>query len=58
MPSNGRSLEEEEEEAEEEERVSALYIPFFFQVSWGGVRLSPLGTSATNWLIVPASDDR
>jgi hypothetical protein len=27
-------------------------------VSWGGVRLSPLGTSATNWLIVPAPDDR
>jgi hypothetical protein len=25
---------------------------------WGGVRLSPLGTSATNWLIVPAPDDR
>jgi hypothetical protein len=27
-------------------------------VSWGGVRLSSLGTSATNWPIVPASDDR
>jgi hypothetical protein len=27
-------------------------------VSWGGVRLSPLGTSATNWPIVPAPDDR
>jgi hypothetical protein len=26
----------------------------FFLVSWGGVRLSPLGTSATNWPIVPA----
>jgi hypothetical protein len=25
-----------------------------FLVSWGGVRLSPLGTSATNWPIVPA----
>jgi hypothetical protein len=25
----------------------------FFLVSWGGVRLSPLGTSATNWPIVP-----
>jgi hypothetical protein len=24
--------------------------------SWGGVRLSPLGTSATNWPIVPAPD--
>jgi hypothetical protein len=30
----------------------------FFLVSWGGVRLSPLGTSATNWPIVPARDDR
>jgi hypothetical protein len=29
---------------------------FFF--SWSGVRLSPLGTSATNWPIVPAPDDR
>jgi hypothetical protein len=25
---------------------------------WGGVRLSALGTSATNWPIVPAPDDR
>jgi hypothetical protein len=30
----------------------------FFLVSWGGVRLSPLGTSATNWPILPAPDDR
>jgi hypothetical protein len=31
----------------------------FFLVSWrGGVRLSPLGTSATNWSIVPVPDDR
>jgi hypothetical protein len=30
----------------------------FFLVSWGGVRLSPLGTSVTNWPIVSASDDR
>jgi hypothetical protein len=29
-----------------------------FLVSWGGVRLSPLGTSATNWPIVPVPDDR
>jgi hypothetical protein len=29
-----------------------------FLVSWGGARLSPLGTSATNWPIVPAPDDR
>jgi hypothetical protein len=26
-------------------------------ISWDGVRLSPLGTSATDWSIVPASDD-
>jgi hypothetical protein len=31
---------------------------FFFLVSCGGVRLSPLGTSAPNWPIVPAPDDR
>jgi hypothetical protein len=29
-----------------------------FLVSWGGVRLSPLSMSATNWPIVPAPDDR
>jgi hypothetical protein len=29
----------------------------FFLVSWDAVRLSPLGTSATNWPIVPAPDD-
>jgi hypothetical protein len=29
----------------------------FCLVSWGGVRLSPLGTSVTNWPIVPAPDD-
>jgi hypothetical protein len=29
-----------------------------FLVSWGWVRLSPLGTSATNWRIVAAPDDR
>jgi hypothetical protein len=28
----------------------------FFLISWVGVRLSPLGTSATNWPIVPAPD--
>jgi hypothetical protein len=27
-------------------------------VSWGGVRLCPLGMSATVLLIVPAPDDR
>jgi hypothetical protein len=30
----------------------------FFLISWGGVRLSPLGTSATVWPIVPDPDDR
>jgi hypothetical protein len=29
----------------------------FFLFSWGGVRLSPLGTSATKWPTVPAPDD-
>jgi hypothetical protein len=28
-----------------------------FLFSWGGVRLSPLGTLATNWPIVPDPDD-
>jgi hypothetical protein len=31
---------------------------FLDTVSCGGVRLSPLGTSATNWPIGPAPDDR
>jgi hypothetical protein len=31
---------------------------FFLLVPCGGVRLSPLGTSATNWNIVTAPDDR
>jgi hypothetical protein len=31
---------------------------FFGGVSWGGVRLSPLGTSANIWHIVPAPDVR
>jgi hypothetical protein len=29
-----------------------------FSVSWVEVRLSPLGTSATNWPILPAPVDR
>jgi hypothetical protein len=29
-----------------------------FLISWGGVRLSPLGTSATNSPVVPPPDDR
>jgi hypothetical protein len=36
-------------------RVTSLIV---FLVSWGGVRLSPLRTSATKWPIVPAPDDR
>jgi hypothetical protein len=35
-----------------------LSLSFFFLVLWGGVRLSPLGTSATNWPIVPDPDGR
>jgi hypothetical protein len=31
---------------------------FSFIISWGGVRLSPLGTSATIWPTVPDPDDR
>jgi hypothetical protein len=38
-----------------------IILPFIFLQTrmssvlfWGGVRLSPLGTSATNWLTVPA----
>jgi hypothetical protein len=29
-----------------------------FYVFWGAVRLSPFGTSATNWPVVPVPDDR
>jgi hypothetical protein len=36
--------------------AGSLQDVLFF--SWGWVRLSPLGTSATNWSIVPAPDDR
>jgi hypothetical protein len=36
---------------------AAMYF-FSFLVSSGGVILSPLGTSATNWPLVPAPDDR
>jgi hypothetical protein len=38
--------------------VSVTYKYFFFYVSWGVVRLSPLGTSATKWPIAPTPDDR
>jgi hypothetical protein len=37
---------------------SPVQSNIFFLVSWGGVTLTPLGTSATNWPIVPAPDDR
>jgi hypothetical protein len=38
---------------------SAFVISVVFSlVSWGEARLVPLGTSATNWPIVPAPDDR
>jgi hypothetical protein len=30
----------------------------FFLISWGGVRLSPLGMSVANWPILSAPDDR
>jgi hypothetical protein len=33
--------------------VTALTVAYD---SWAGVRLSPLGTSTTNWPIVPAPD--
>jgi hypothetical protein len=29
-----------------------------FLVLWAGMRLSPLGTSATNWRNVPVLDDK
>jgi hypothetical protein len=38
--------------------IVRLHFFFLFLFSWGGVRLSSLGTSATNWPIVPAPDDR
>jgi hypothetical protein len=40
-------------------RASANLTGFsFFSFFWDGVRLSPVRTSATNWPIVPAPDDR
>jgi hypothetical protein len=33
-------------------------LQLFFLISWGGVRLSPLVTSATKWPIVPVADDQ
>jgi hypothetical protein len=37
---------------------STLFIMIIILIIIDGVRLSPLGTSATNWPIVPAPDDR
>jgi hypothetical protein len=37
----------------------SFFIYFFiYKVSWGGVRLSSLGMSATIWHIIPVTDDR
>jgi hypothetical protein len=37
--------------------VKRLSAEFFSLVSWDRMRLSPLGTLATNWPTVPAADD-
>jgi hypothetical protein len=37
-------------------RISWIVLSFI--ISWGEVRLSPLGTPATNWPILPAPDVR
>jgi NAD(P)-dependent dehydrogenase (short-subunit alcohol dehydrogenase family) len=37
--------------------TSCLWNGLLFLVYWGGVRLSPLGTLATVWSIVPAPGD-
>jgi hypothetical protein len=44
----------------QKEQTNLLTTSFFlvFLLSWGGVSLSPLGASATNWPIAPAPDDR
>jgi hypothetical protein len=38
--------------------IYAIKNIVLFLVSWSEVRLSPIGTSATNWPIVSAPDDR
>jgi hypothetical protein len=38
--------------------VIAQVVLLIFLASWGGVRLSRIGTWATNWPIVPIPDDR
>jgi hypothetical protein len=45
-------------ETSEHLHVPGVYVYVVSLVSWGGVRLSPLGMSATKWPIVPAPDDR
>jgi hypothetical protein len=35
----------------------SLQVSLLFWVSWGRMRLRPLGTLATNWPILPAPDD-
>jgi hypothetical protein len=47
-----------DEEAEVQCEIINIFSFFFFLVSWGRVRLSPQGTSATVWPIVSATDDR
>jgi hypothetical protein len=47
---------EEKKNCNKEEDWEMELKLFFFLVSCVGVRLSPLGTSATNWPIVPATD--
>jgi hypothetical protein len=39
-------------------RLYAVCACSFSLVSWGGVRVSPLGMSATNWPIIPAPDGK
>jgi hypothetical protein len=37
--------------------ISTQTTTILTEVSWGGVRLRPFGTSAANWPIIPAPDD-
>jgi hypothetical protein len=38
--------------------MSLLKRCYISPTSWGGVRLSPIGSSTNNWPIVPVSDER
>jgi hypothetical protein len=38
--------------------LSKDLLASFSLVSWGGVRLTPLGMAATIWSIVPGQDDK